>query len=181
MGGTPAWSPQGSRGPWASHSCAEVTATPCNMNAQCPDGGYCMEYGGSYLCACHTEHNASHREWGLELAVGGALGGPGAAGGGGRGDLGVGSLATRPAPPTAATWSATRRLPAQLLGRERLTSARGEACPPAYMSVQTPREPGGQSSPVTVVTGYQVALIPGLLWTPAQSQLTEQRRQNLEN
>ncbi|XP_077009440.1 sushi, nidogen and EGF-like domain-containing protein 1 isoform X3 [Tamandua tetradactyla] len=38
----------------------EVTATPCNMNAQCPDGGYCMEYGGSYLCVCHTDHNASH-------------------------------------------------------------------------------------------------------------------------
>ncbi|KAM6178478.1 LOW QUALITY PROTEIN: sushi, nidogen and EGF-like domain-containing protein 1 [Rhynchocyon petersi] len=38
----------------------EVTATPCNMNTQCPDGGYCMEYGGSYLCVCHTDHNASH-------------------------------------------------------------------------------------------------------------------------
>ncbi|XP_047398624.1 sushi, nidogen and EGF-like domain-containing protein 1 isoform X18 [Sciurus carolinensis] len=39
---------------------AEVTATPCNMNTQCPDGGYCMEYGGSYLCVCHTDHNVSH-------------------------------------------------------------------------------------------------------------------------
>ncbi|XP_060049584.1 sushi, nidogen and EGF-like domain-containing protein 1 isoform X2 [Erinaceus europaeus] len=39
----------------------EVTATPCNMNAQCPDGGYCMEYGGSYLCVCHTGHGASQR------------------------------------------------------------------------------------------------------------------------
>ncbi|EGV95322.1 Sushi, nidogen and EGF-like domain-containing protein 1 [Cricetulus griseus] len=38
----------------------EVTATPCNMNTQCPDGGYCMEYGGSYLCVCHTDHNISH-------------------------------------------------------------------------------------------------------------------------
>ncbi|XP_045150472.1 sushi, nidogen and EGF-like domain-containing protein 1 [Echinops telfairi] len=38
----------------------EVTATPCNMNTQCPDGGYCMEYGGSYLCVCHTDHNTSH-------------------------------------------------------------------------------------------------------------------------
>ncbi|XP_053072047.1 sushi, nidogen and EGF-like domain-containing protein 1 isoform X4 [Acinonyx jubatus] len=38
----------------------EVTATPCNMNTQCPDGGYCMEYGGSYLCVCHTDHNVSH-------------------------------------------------------------------------------------------------------------------------
>ncbi|XP_037706510.1 sushi, nidogen and EGF-like domain-containing protein 1 isoform X5 [Choloepus didactylus] len=39
---------------------AEVTAMPCNMNTQCPDGGYCMEYGGSYLCVCHSDHNASH-------------------------------------------------------------------------------------------------------------------------
>ncbi|XP_071475575.1 sushi, nidogen and EGF-like domain-containing protein 1 isoform X1 [Marmota flaviventris] len=38
----------------------EVTATPCNMNTQCPDGGYCMEYGGSYLCVCHTGHNVTH-------------------------------------------------------------------------------------------------------------------------
>ncbi|XP_042555612.1 sushi, nidogen and EGF-like domain-containing protein 1 [Dipodomys spectabilis] len=38
----------------------EVTALPCNLNTQCPDGGYCMEYGGSYLCVCHTDHNASH-------------------------------------------------------------------------------------------------------------------------
>ncbi|XP_010836094.1 PREDICTED: sushi, nidogen and EGF-like domain-containing protein 1 [Bison bison bison] len=38
----------------------EVTATPCNMNTQCPDGGYCMEYGGSYLCVCHADHNGSH-------------------------------------------------------------------------------------------------------------------------
>ena len=35
------------------------------MNTQCPDGGYCMEYGGSYLCVCHTDHNVSHCEWGL--------------------------------------------------------------------------------------------------------------------
>lgn len=47
----------------ASSSPAEVTATPCNMNTQCPDGGYCMEYGGSYLCVCHTDHNISHCEW----------------------------------------------------------------------------------------------------------------------
>ncbi|XP_051695315.1 sushi, nidogen and EGF-like domain-containing protein 1 isoform X3 [Oryctolagus cuniculus] len=38
----------------------EVTATPCNVNTQCPDGGYCMEYGGTYLCVCHTDHNVSH-------------------------------------------------------------------------------------------------------------------------
>ncbi|XP_045651830.1 sushi, nidogen and EGF-like domain-containing protein 1 isoform X1 [Ursus americanus] len=38
----------------------EVTATPCNVNTQCPDGGYCMEYGGSYLCVCHSDHNVSH-------------------------------------------------------------------------------------------------------------------------
>ncbi|KAG8508280.1 Sushi, nidogen and EGF-like domain-containing protein 1 [Galemys pyrenaicus] len=38
----------------------EVTATPCTVNTQCPDGGYCMEYAGSYLCVCHTPHNVSH-------------------------------------------------------------------------------------------------------------------------
>lgn len=39
---------------------AEVTTTPCNMNTQCPDGGYCMEYGGSYLCVCHTSYGTNH-------------------------------------------------------------------------------------------------------------------------
>lgn len=39
---------------------AEVTTTPCNMNTQCPDGGYCMEYGGSYLCVCHTDYGTNH-------------------------------------------------------------------------------------------------------------------------
>ncbi|XP_027622797.1 sushi, nidogen and EGF-like domain-containing protein 1 [Tupaia chinensis] len=34
----------------------EVTATPCNMNTQCPDGGYCVEHGGTYLCVCHMDH-----------------------------------------------------------------------------------------------------------------------------
>ncbi|XP_074046826.1 sushi, nidogen and EGF-like domain-containing protein 1 isoform X4 [Macrotis lagotis] len=38
----------------------EVTATPCNVNTQCPDGGYCMEYGGSYLCVCHTDYSTNH-------------------------------------------------------------------------------------------------------------------------
>uniref|UniRef100_A0A8C5JR12 Sushi, nidogen and EGF like domains 1 n=1 Tax=Junco hyemalis TaxID=40217 RepID=A0A8C5JR12_JUNHY len=38
----------------------EVTTTPCNMNTQCPDGGYCMEYGGSYLCVCHTSYGTNH-------------------------------------------------------------------------------------------------------------------------
>uniref|UniRef100_A0A7M4ETU3 Sushi, nidogen and EGF-like domain-containing protein 1 n=1 Tax=Crocodylus porosus TaxID=8502 RepID=A0A7M4ETU3_CROPO len=38
----------------------EVTTTPCNMNTQCPDGGYCMEYGGSYLCVCHTDYTTNH-------------------------------------------------------------------------------------------------------------------------
>lgn len=41
---------------------AEVTATPCNVNTQCPDGGYCMEYGGSYLCVCHTDYGTNHSE-----------------------------------------------------------------------------------------------------------------------
>ncbi|NXG46611.1 SNED1 protein, partial [Psilopogon haemacephalus] len=38
----------------------EVTTTPCNVNTQCPDGGYCMEYGGSYLCVCHTDYSTNH-------------------------------------------------------------------------------------------------------------------------
>ncbi|NXA06085.1 SNED1 protein, partial [Sapayoa aenigma] len=38
----------------------EVTTTPCNMNTQCPDGGYCMEYSGSYLCVCHTDYGTNH-------------------------------------------------------------------------------------------------------------------------
>ncbi|NWU92528.1 SNED1 protein, partial [Upupa epops] len=38
----------------------EVTTTPCNMNTQCPDSGYCMEYGGSYLCVCHTDYSTNH-------------------------------------------------------------------------------------------------------------------------
>ncbi|NXF90440.1 SNED1 protein, partial [Eubucco bourcierii] len=38
----------------------EVTTTPCNMNTQCPDGGYCMEYSGSYLCVCHTDYSTNH-------------------------------------------------------------------------------------------------------------------------
>ncbi|XP_041342887.1 sushi, nidogen and EGF-like domain-containing protein 1 isoform X6 [Pyrgilauda ruficollis] len=42
------------------HVFTEVTTTPCNMNTQCPDGGYCMEYGGSYLCVCHTNYGANH-------------------------------------------------------------------------------------------------------------------------
>uniref|UniRef100_A0A8B9IB86 Sushi, nidogen and EGF like domains 1 n=1 Tax=Anser brachyrhynchus TaxID=132585 RepID=A0A8B9IB86_9AVES len=40
--------------------CLGVTATPCNVNTQCPDGGYCMEYGGSYLCVCHTDYGTNH-------------------------------------------------------------------------------------------------------------------------
>ncbi|KAM6258362.1 sushi, nidogen and EGF-like domain-containing protein 1 isoform 4-T4 [Porphyrio hochstetteri] len=38
----------------------EVTTTPCNINTQCPEGGYCMEYGGSYLCVCHTDYSTNH-------------------------------------------------------------------------------------------------------------------------
>lgn len=88
---------------------AEVTAMPCNVNTQCPDGGHCMEYGGSYLCVCHTDHNVSHCEWGgggvrapaCEAGVwprsggGGGERAVGAAGGGPRGDLGVDGLAVR--------------------------------------------------------------------------------------
>lgn len=45
------------------------------MNTQCPDGGYCMEYGGSYLCVCHTDHNVSHCELGAGHGAGAVLGG----------------------------------------------------------------------------------------------------------
>ncbi|XP_058846070.1 sushi, nidogen and EGF-like domain-containing protein 1 isoform X3 [Acipenser ruthenus] len=33
----------------------EITQTPCSFNKPCPDGGPCMEYGGTYLCTCQTE------------------------------------------------------------------------------------------------------------------------------
>ncbi|KAL4630710.1 sushi, nidogen and EGF-like domain-containing protein 1 [Arapaima gigas] len=32
----------------------EVTQTPCSSNRPCPDGGPCLEYGGTYLCTCQT-------------------------------------------------------------------------------------------------------------------------------
>ncbi|KAM4772091.1 sushi, nidogen and EGF-like domain-containing protein 1 [Rhinophrynus dorsalis] len=38
----------------------EVTSLPCSMGSQCPDGGSCMEYGGSYLCVCHTDYTPSN-------------------------------------------------------------------------------------------------------------------------
>ncbi|XP_012826283.1 sushi, nidogen and EGF-like domain-containing protein 1 isoform X1 [Xenopus tropicalis] len=38
----------------------EVTSLPCSMGSQCPDGGSCMEYGGSYLCVCHTDYILSN-------------------------------------------------------------------------------------------------------------------------
>lgn len=108
------------------------------MNTQCPDGGYCMEYGGSYLCVCHTDHNVSHCEWGP----------PASWQGGARrawvqqeeaceGTWGWAAwphTLLRPLQPRVGiTWC----LQAQLLGRERLTSARGEAGPPAYVSADT--------------------------------------------
>lgn len=48
---------------------AEVTTTPCNMNTQCPDGGYCMEYGGSYLCVCHTGYSTNHSKSHLDMSL----------------------------------------------------------------------------------------------------------------
>ncbi|XP_057193174.1 sushi, nidogen and EGF-like domain-containing protein 1 isoform X9 [Triplophysa rosa] len=32
----------------------EVTQTPCSNSRPCPDGGPCLEYGGTYLCTCQT-------------------------------------------------------------------------------------------------------------------------------
>ncbi|XP_036834824.1 sushi, nidogen and EGF-like domain-containing protein 1 isoform X3 [Oncorhynchus mykiss] len=31
-----------------------VTQTPCSNSRPCPDGGPCLEYGGTYLCTCQT-------------------------------------------------------------------------------------------------------------------------------
>ncbi|XP_078521748.1 sushi, nidogen and EGF-like domain-containing protein 1 isoform X3 [Lissotriton helveticus] len=39
------------------HCEKQVTATPCSINTQCPDGGSCMEYGGTYLCVCQTDYS----------------------------------------------------------------------------------------------------------------------------
>lgn len=33
---------------------SEVTQTPCSNSRPCPDGGPCLEYGGTYLCTCQT-------------------------------------------------------------------------------------------------------------------------------
>uniref|UniRef100_A0A8C7GN26 Sushi, nidogen and EGF-like domains 1 n=1 Tax=Oncorhynchus kisutch TaxID=8019 RepID=A0A8C7GN26_ONCKI len=41
----------------------EVTQTPCSNSRPCPDGGPCLEYGGTYLCTCQTAsftHAAKH-------------------------------------------------------------------------------------------------------------------------
>ncbi|XP_069583832.1 sushi, nidogen and EGF-like domain-containing protein 1 isoform X7 [Ranitomeya imitator] len=38
----------------------EVTSLPCSMGSKCPDGGSCMEYGGSYRCVCHTDYIISN-------------------------------------------------------------------------------------------------------------------------
>lgn len=40
--------------PNSTHSplLSEVTQTPCSSSRPCPDGGPCLEYGGSYLCTC---------------------------------------------------------------------------------------------------------------------------------
>ncbi|XP_076009719.1 sushi, nidogen and EGF-like domain-containing protein 1 [Genypterus blacodes] len=32
----------------------EVTQTPCSNSRPCPDGGPCLEYGGTYLCTCQS-------------------------------------------------------------------------------------------------------------------------------
>uniref|UniRef100_A0A4W5MBT9 Sushi domain-containing protein n=1 Tax=Hucho hucho TaxID=62062 RepID=A0A4W5MBT9_9TELE len=31
-----------------------MTQTPCSNSRPCPDGGPCLEYGGTYLCTCQT-------------------------------------------------------------------------------------------------------------------------------
>lgn len=44
------------------------------MNTQCPDGGYCMEYSGSYLCVCHTDYGTNHCESGWLVNTGEGVG-----------------------------------------------------------------------------------------------------------
>lgn len=34
--------------------CEELTQTPCSHSRPCPDGGPCLEYGGTYMCTCQT-------------------------------------------------------------------------------------------------------------------------------
>ncbi|XP_060775760.1 sushi, nidogen and EGF-like domain-containing protein 1 isoform X2 [Neoarius graeffei] len=38
----------------------EVTQTPCSNSRPCPDGGPCLEYGGTYLCTCQTGMDFEH-------------------------------------------------------------------------------------------------------------------------
>lgn len=33
---------------------AELMQTPCSHSRPCPDGGPCLEYGGTYMCTCQT-------------------------------------------------------------------------------------------------------------------------------
>ncbi|XP_069560144.1 sushi, nidogen and EGF-like domain-containing protein 1 isoform X4 [Brachyistius frenatus] len=41
----------------------EVTQTPCSHSRPCPDGGPCLEYGGSYLCTCQTGAELDHKDF----------------------------------------------------------------------------------------------------------------------
>ncbi|XP_028259487.1 sushi, nidogen and EGF-like domain-containing protein 1 isoform X2 [Parambassis ranga] len=41
----------------------EVTQTPCSNSRPCPDGGPCLEYGGSYLCTCQTGAELDHKDF----------------------------------------------------------------------------------------------------------------------
>uniref|UniRef100_A0A3P8UNW3 Sushi, nidogen and EGF-like domain-containing protein 1 n=1 Tax=Cynoglossus semilaevis TaxID=244447 RepID=A0A3P8UNW3_CYNSE len=42
----------------------EVTQTPCSHSKLCPDGGPCLEYGGTYLCTCQTaEMEIGHKDF----------------------------------------------------------------------------------------------------------------------
>lgn len=43
---------------------SEVTHTPCSNSRPCPDGGPCLEYGGTYLCTCQTSGaELDHRDY----------------------------------------------------------------------------------------------------------------------
>lgn len=49
----------------------EVTHTPCSSSRSCPDGGPCLEYGGTYLCTCQTSAAVlDHKDYYHYAAVG---------------------------------------------------------------------------------------------------------------
>lgn len=40
-----------------------ITQTLCSTSRTCPDGSPCLEYGGAYLCTCHTGVELDHMDF----------------------------------------------------------------------------------------------------------------------